>query len=597
MEYESSKLIIEGIIICILYLATMPLLIMFRKEAWIQEYPLSVREKYLEHRQESLDCTKKKYKYFLRLFIKKAIALGIYIAVMLVIAQTVEYKDIFLTESFLCCLIIWPAVTLLEALLLDIVFIGHCKKIRLPGTETLHKEYKSIYKKALKDILLGLLFGVVVFLSLFLIAMAALKIEIHKAEQKLEALQMELEEIQKDSLSQDSSELSAWNNKQWESKTDKLQSSSDELNEIANEFSEIVENIQHVVEYKEESKEAEQLNDGREIIRERPVFEGESLWSIAQQVYGNPYKWQDIFEANRTLLGNNPALLYTNQFLTLPDTGKSDYTGYEYCYEDIVTGTGDWEGLTEYISPDCGYKVQNCIFYYNTPESNGECFRICYPKLISLNGKDVTIINEEIRKRALINADYFLINRNEEFAQRLDNDENYSEKWTQDQVNYIITYLDQDTISVVFQHYLFEGNIYAEYLELNSYTADINTGINYKSTELLTNLEDGKIAEKINTEILAFYQKNNSEFQTWAFTEVITPELINETLQTAQVVEGRYYCNTFITPDGVGVGITYRMNKKIGEYSKILRGWKTVTIPTEEIKEYLTTAPVLKNLK
>ena len=194
-------------------------------------------------------------------------------------------------------------------------------------------------------------------------------------------------------------------------------------------------------------------------------------------------------------------------------------------------------------------------------------------------------------------ADYFLINRSEEFAQKLDNDENYSEKWTQDQVNYIITYLDQDTISVVFQHYLFEGNIYAEYLELNSYTADINTGINYKSTELLTNLEDGKIAEKINTEILAFYQKNNSEFQTWAFTEVITPELINETLQTAQVVEGRYYCNTFITPDGVGVGITYRMNKKIGEYSKILRGWKTVTIPTEEIKEYLTAAPVLKNLK
>ena len=122
--------------------------------------------------------------------------------------------------------------------------------------------------------------------------------------------------------------------------------------------------------------------------------------------------------------------------------------------------------------------------------------------------------------------------------------------------------------------------------------ADINTGRRYKTTELLTGLEDGKLASRVNEEILAFYEKEEKEFQTWAFTEVMTPELINETLQTGLIVDGRYYSNVYLTPDGVGIGFTYRMNKEVNGYSKILRGWKAITIPRDEAREYLTDAPV-----
>lgn len=596
MEYESTKLIIEGIAVCILYIVTMVVLIMRQKESWIQEYPDKVQDVYLEGRIDASEIKKTKKNYLGRLFTKKVIALGIYVAVTLVVMCTVEYKAIFLTENFLGCFLIWPVVTLVEALFLDVLIIGHWKRIRLPGTEALKAEYKGIYKKALKDVLLGLLFLFVVYWVFFCISMVALQIKVYKTQQELVVLERELEELQNGSEKEDDGDLSIWNNEAesslWDEETNELQESADELNEIANEFEEVVKNIQQVVEYKEGNVDATHLNDGRVITRERPVFAGESLWSIAQKVYGDPYMWTDIYEANRTLLGEDPSLLYKDQYLTLPDTGEYDYTGYEYCYEEAVKETWDWEGLTEYIAPDCGYEVQNCIFYYDFPESNGEAFRICYPKLISLNGKDMTAINEGIRQRALVNADYLLMNRDEELAQKLATDERYSNNWTQDQVNYVITYLDEDTISVVFQYYVFEGSIYAEYLELRSYVADINTGKRYKTTELLTGLEDGKVAEMVNEEILAFYEKEEKKFQKWAFTEVMTPELINETLQTGLIVDGRYYSNVYLTSDGVGIGFTYRMNKEVNGYSKILRGWKAITIPKEEVQEYLTDASV-----
>lgn len=593
IDYETTKLVIEGAAICILYLLTMIILILCKKEWWIQEYPDKIREVYFADKQ------KKEKHYYGRLCIKKIIALIIYIIVMLTLARTVELVDIFVMESYVCCLVIWPAITLVEAIFLDVIVIGHWKKIRLPGTETLQKEYKGIYKKVLKDVVLGVAFGIIAYAVLFGVFMVTITIEMEKTRQEMAVLERQIEALENGTYRQRYQEALRWGeNAQesaWEEEYAQLQDSADELNEIANSFAEIVENIKQVVEYKEESAEAESLNDGRTIVRERPVIAGESLWSIADKIYGNPNKWKDIYEANRELLGDNPSLIYKNQFLTLPDTGEDNYTGYEYCYEDIVSGTGDWEGLTEYIAPDCGYEVQNCIFYYNSPEGNGEQFRICYPKLISLNGKDVTAINEALRQRAFINADYMMLNRDEEFAAKFDTDEGYSNEWIQDQVNYVITYLDEDTISVVFQYYVFEGSIYAEYLELRTYVADINTGKRYKTTELLTNLEDGIVAQKVNEEILAFYEEREKEFQTWSFTEVMTPELINETLQTGLNVDGRYYSNVYITKNGVGVGFTYRMNKEVNGYSRILRGWKAITIPREEMEVYLTDAAVWEN--
>jgi hypothetical protein len=44
------------------------------------------------------------------------------------------------------------------------------------------------------------------------------------------------------------------------------------------------------------------------------------LWRIALNVYGNPYRWIAIYEANEGRI-DNPNLIYENQILLIPNLG------------------------------------------------------------------------------------------------------------------------------------------------------------------------------------------------------------------------------------------------------------------------------------
>ena len=48
------------------------------------------------------------------------------------------------------------------------------------------------------------------------------------------------------------------------------------------------------------------------------VQPGQSLWGIADEVMGDPYKWMTIYSMNCGFLGGSPDLIYPNQVLLLP---------------------------------------------------------------------------------------------------------------------------------------------------------------------------------------------------------------------------------------------------------------------------------------
>ena len=48
------------------------------------------------------------------------------------------------------------------------------------------------------------------------------------------------------------------------------------------------------------------------------VRPGDSLWSIAQFAYGNPYRWVDIYNANAAAIGADPGLIFSGTVLTIP---------------------------------------------------------------------------------------------------------------------------------------------------------------------------------------------------------------------------------------------------------------------------------------
>ena len=281
--------------------------------------------------------------------------------------------------------------------------------------------------------------------------------------------------------------------------------------------------------------QTEDVNSSREIVRERPVLKGESLWSIAEEIYGDPYKWINIYEQNKDVIGEDPGTIYRGQFLEIPEDNNYFYSDYEKCYEDAIAETFHWEGIEPYIDPDCGYEIQNCIFYYTVPEGSGEQFKICYPKLIAHNGKDVSTVNAGIRERAMKMADELLVNRSQDLSDSLLYDERYSTKWTRSSVNYVITYLDEDVISVVFQDYMFIGSILGGDISMRTYVADINTGIRYKNEDLLKNMDDLYVANLIYEDMLL--QHADSEYETMIFEEVLTPHLMAEALQTNGTID------------------------------------------------------------
>lgn len=580
IEFDYTRLIIETVAACLIYIAVMGIILWVCGQRWLQEYPYEVRTKYLEMHPEVKSWQNKVY--VLKLFIKKVIALCIFVASMLVASQTTDYAPMFILENVIWVPVIWLAITVFEVFVFDMGIIGHCKKVRLRDTEEWNEEYRGICKKALLDGVFGILFGIVVYGVVFGVMFAASMLDIKASEARLAKYKEEWGMT---------SNVFPYVESFVDSRTKSEKMPTLKVKELGGELEETG---GYPKEEKEEDAGLQDVNAGRELVRERPVLKGESLWSIAEGIYGDPYKWIELYEVNKNVIGEDAGRLYRGQILQIPEQDdcydRYFYADYETCYADATQEAFQWEGIEPYIDPDCGYEIQTAMFYYTYPEGQGEQFKICYPRLVAHNGKDVSAINAGIRERAMRMADELLVNRSGELTDSLLHDERYSTEWTRSTVNYVITYLDSDVISVVFQDYMFTGSIYGEDIAMRSYVADINTGIRYKNADLLKNTEDMQLADLIFEDMLA--QHEDSEFETKLFNVVLTPQLMAETLQTNMMIDGRHFMNVFLTKDGVGFSLSYRVGQDIdGSYS-IMRGWTKSILLKEQVEAYMTDAPV-----
>ncbi len=57
------------------------------------------------------------------------------------------------------------------------------------------------------------------------------------------------------------------------------------------------------------------------------VKPGDTLWNIAKYYYDNGSKYTIIYEANKSIIGGNPNLIYPGQVLTIPDVSGKVATG------------------------------------------------------------------------------------------------------------------------------------------------------------------------------------------------------------------------------------------------------------------------------
>lgn len=151
-------LFIECIIGCILFGVGIVGSVLINKEFWLQEYDPSVQKKYLSLHPEYRPADAASN--IVSIMIKKIIVSLLFILILVVMVYIAGARNF--TYGFIYCYTIWFVVDWFDALVIDILILANWKKVRLPGTEDMDREYKSNKRKRIIDAFLGMAIGIVI---------------------------------------------------------------------------------------------------------------------------------------------------------------------------------------------------------------------------------------------------------------------------------------------------------------------------------------------------------------------------------------------------------------------------------------------------
>lgn len=153
---------IECIILCLMFTA-MVAIMMKNPIATLYNYPPKIQErvKSLEQYKGKIPTNKNK------VVTKSLVALFIIILFSLILRYINGYTTFI--EGFGYSLLIWTVVNVYDAVVMDIIWFCHSKKVIIEGTEDMKNEYHN-YMFHIKQSLIGMIIGsvVCVFIGLVL---------------------------------------------------------------------------------------------------------------------------------------------------------------------------------------------------------------------------------------------------------------------------------------------------------------------------------------------------------------------------------------------------------------------------------------------
>lgn len=158
-------LAIECGVICIIFAVVIMLTQYKNPIKYIMSYPPEIRKRVelLPEYKNSIKSTEKKH------ITMKLIAVLVFIILLSTVAYFSGAKTF--ETAFIHVFVLFLSVNLFDLFVLDIGVFSHSKKLRIPGTEDMDKEYKNYLfhiKGALKGIVLGTLIS---FLSASIVYM------------------------------------------------------------------------------------------------------------------------------------------------------------------------------------------------------------------------------------------------------------------------------------------------------------------------------------------------------------------------------------------------------------------------------------------
>lgn len=151
-------LFFECIISCALFGLGIVGSVLVNKVFWLQEYAPSVQERFLSLHPEYKPADKAES--ILSIVIKKVLGCLLFVLILLFMVHIAGAKSFY--DSFLYCCIIWFVVDWFDVFVLDMGILANWKRVRLPGTEDMDKEYRSNNRKSIIDGFKGMAIGLII---------------------------------------------------------------------------------------------------------------------------------------------------------------------------------------------------------------------------------------------------------------------------------------------------------------------------------------------------------------------------------------------------------------------------------------------------
>lgn len=331
------------------------------------------------------------------------------------------------------------------------------------------------------------------------------------------------------------------------------------------------------------------------------VRPGECLSTIALEMYGNDDYWHQIYECNKNLIGGNPDYLQAGVCLELPEApeqGLEWKTLYEQKPKEDEVTEYEFTAYDAYISENVPYEIEECYYYRNTQdekygkwEQEAGRYNVCYPRLISTGGRNMEDVNETIRQYAMFYAEKYYIDADGTMAELVERNGDWTgEFYLRSTVRYRITYLDENLMSIVFEHYCNNGKLMGllkESHSLEGLTIDLETGHVYTCDEIFQDTRGLAVKEYIR--ILQKYDYNPENMTYNFFETYVNPDIITDTLNIEGWKDDKWKTSAFLDGEKVHLAFCYNGYIDAQRFEENFGYWKDYQITdftAEEIRDY-----------
>ena len=250
-------------------------------------------------------------------------------------------------------------------------------------------------------------------------------------------------------------------------------------------------------------------------------------------------------------------------------------------------GSGDiFTDVVAFESEDVTYTIEAGLWELQEENEKGKLdFQINYPIISGLSDTGVQEkLNSEIESIASDSKDLMYPEPTDNIKNVIGEDAFRLESI----VDYKISYMDENYISIIFRDHYFLGSVYAEYADLRTVTYDLKTG------EIIELKDFVDISKDFIQDFRVRMISEDPTSNVFIDEEIMSDENMIRIL-SGEVLEGRYLGVFFLSANGVDAGITYHYRST--DSNIIERGYVTTLYSFDDIRVYAKTHSIWDVLK